>query len=191
MRVIGGEARGLNLRAPRGLETRPTSDLMREVIFSILDSMEHDFGRVLDLYAGTGALGIEALSRGAESACFVERNPAACAVLRANLAHAGYTERAQVICATVARSLSRLRGPFDLVFCDPPYADHTIDQTLSRLTAPSLWGKDTVLIYEHSRRDPPPEKIGALSHVRSRSHGSTTASFYCLSEAKQEQGELQ
>jgi len=178
VRVIAGEVRGRTLRAPRGSDTRPTSDLMRGVVFSILDSMRHDFDRVLDLYAGSGALGIEALSRGAEQADFVERNPAACEVIRFNLAHAGYSERGRVLCAPVARTLTRLEGPYDLIFCDPPYADRSAMESLAGAKAAALWGKDAILVYEHSRRDTPPDRLGGLRYFRSRAHGSSAVSFY-------------
>ncbi len=144
----------------------------------MLDSMGCEPSTVLDLYAGSGALGIEALSRGARHAAFVERNAAACGVIRLNLAHAGFADRAQVICATVARSIARLRGPYDLIFVDPPYADSSIEQALSVPSASSLWGKDTLLVFEHSRRDQPPARLGTLAIQRTRSHGTSSVSFY-------------
>src|SRR3712207_2815735 len=111
MRVIAGRAKGHHLRAPRGIETRPTSDRVREALFSILaDSFA---GRpVLDLFAGTGALGIEALSRGATSAVFVEKRPAACRVIHLNLSHTRFTQDARVLCMPVERALSGLDEVF-------------------------------------------------------------------------------
>jgi 16S rRNA (guanine966-N2)-methyltransferase len=187
MRVIAGEARGLTLRAPRGLETRPTSDLMRGVIFSILDSMKHEFARVLDLYAGSGALGIEALSRGADRADFVERSTTACAVIRSNLERARYTARARVLCATVARALPRLDDGYNLIFCDPPYADHSIESIFSSMAAASLWTRDVILVYEHSRKESPPDALGELRLFRSRAHGSSSVSFYRIGAEGQDE----
>src|SRR6266567_5373400 len=120
MRVIAGEARGRTLGAPRGLQTRPTSDLLRGVVFSILEAMGYRPARVLDLYAGSGSLGIEALSRGAHHADFVERSAPACAVIRANLERTGFQDRGRVMRAPVSRAFGRLDGPYNLIFVDPP-----------------------------------------------------------------------
>ncbi len=126
MRVIAGGLGGRRLRAPRGLATRPTSDRVREALFSALGHVTS--ARVLDLYAGTGALGIEALSRGAAHATFVESARPALAALRENLAALGLAGAARVVAQPVAGAASRiggggwLAGPFDLVFADPPYA---------------------------------------------------------------------
>jgi 16S rRNA (guanine966-N2)-methyltransferase len=179
MRVIAGEARGRELRAPRGQQTRPTSDLMRGVIFAMLTAMGIRPARVLDLYAGSGALGIEALSRGAGQADFVDRSGAACAVIRANLDRLGFADdRARVYCSSVARVLGRLNGSYDLVLVDPPYGDRSAIEILSGATAASLWRKDSIMVFEHSRRDAPPSEIGPLILMRTRSHGSSSVSFY-------------
>jgi 16S rRNA (guanine966-N2)-methyltransferase len=136
---------------------------------------------VLDLYAGSGALGIEAISRGALHADFVERSVAACATIRDNLNRLGYSQRGRVYCLPVDRSFGRLTGPYDLIFVDPPYADRSIEPTLSSSSATSLWREGTLLIYEHSRRDPPPERLGPLTLSQTRSHGTSSVSFYSAS----------
>jgi 16S rRNA (guanine966-N2)-methyltransferase len=117
MRVIAGEFRGRRLAAPRGARTRPTADRVREALFSMLGDVSG--ARVLDLYAGSGALGIEALSRGAESVLFVERDARAAGVIERNLASLGLDEA--VLRQDAVRFLARAEGTFDLVFCDPPY----------------------------------------------------------------------
>jgi 16S rRNA (guanine966-N2)-methyltransferase len=117
VRVVAGEFRGRRLAAPRGARTRPTADRVREALFSMLGDVSG--AGVLDLYAGSGALGIEALSRGAESAVFVERDARAAAVIERNLASLGLDQR--VVTQDVKRFLVRAEGMFDLVFCDPPY----------------------------------------------------------------------
>jgi 16S rRNA (guanine966-N2)-methyltransferase len=178
MRVIGGEARGRPLKAPRGLQTRPTSDLMRGAIFSMLASMDVAPHLVLDLYAGTGALGIEALSRGAEAADFVEQNNGACAVIRENLARAGFAERGRVIMRPVARALGSLRGPYDLVFADPPYADGTIATFFTMPDVGTLLGPDAVVVYEHSSKLEAPPLLGELNLIKTRAHGGSSVSFY-------------
>jgi 16S rRNA (guanine966-N2)-methyltransferase len=123
VRVVGGSARGRRLVAPPGERTRPTGDRARESIFNALWSRGVlDGARVVDLFAGSGALGIEALSRGAARATFVDRDPAARRAIAANLATCGFTDRAEVVGQPVERFLDRLDEQFDLAFCDPPYA---------------------------------------------------------------------
>jgi 16S rRNA (guanine966-N2)-methyltransferase len=126
MRVVAGEFKGRRLVAPRGARTRPTADRVREALFSMLGDVSG--ARVLDLYAGSGALGIEALSRGAESVVFVERDPRAAGVIERNLASLGLDEA--VLRQDAVRFLARAEGTFDLVFCDPPY------DSASRLAGP-------------------------------------------------------
>jgi 16S rRNA (guanine966-N2)-methyltransferase len=140
VRVVAGEYRGRRLVAPRGMRTRPTADRVREALFSMLGDVSG--ARVLDLYAGSGALGIEALSRGAASAVFVERDPRAAAVIERNLTSLGLEE--EVLRRDAVRFLRAGVGTFDLVFCDPPY------DSASRLAGP-LAEHLPALISEHAR----------------------------------------
>lgn len=178
MRVVGGIAKGRKLRMPKHAPTRPTSDLVREAMFNILTSMDVDWTRVLDLYAGTGALGIEALSRGAGWADFVERDREACAVVRENLELTGLSDRAKVYCLPAARALGRLHGPYTLVLADPPYADPEAVRVMERLGASDLVGPGTTIVYEHARRVEPPARLGPFSLVMTRRHGDTAISIY-------------
>jgi 16S rRNA (guanine966-N2)-methyltransferase len=154
VRIVAGEHRGRTLRTPPGATTRPTSDRVREALFSILGSV--DGLRVLDLYAGSGALGIEALSRGAASAAFVESDRAALDAIRANLAAIGREADAEV---AARDALAWLRGAspepaFDLVFCDPPYdAAARIAGPLSELL-PRVAGPQALIVTESSKRNP-------------------------------------
>ncbi|HEV7215436.1 MAG TPA: RsmD family RNA methyltransferase, partial [Chloroflexota bacterium] len=134
MRIIAGLARGTPLFAPPSPATRPTSDLMRGVIFNML-APEGPFERVADLYAGSGALGIEALSRGAAVAVFIEQNPRACRVIRRNLEAARCAANAQVICATLPGAIERLTGAYDLLLLDPPYEAGAFPGVLESLAA--------------------------------------------------------
>ncbi len=179
MRVIAGKAKGQRLQGPPSRATRPTSDLGRGAIFSALGSLGADLSRVLDLYAGSGALGIEALSRGAAWCDFVERSPAACAVLRRNLASTGFAGQARVYCTTAQRALKRLTGPYTLVLADPPYADATALAVLEELATSNLveLGK-TVLVLEHSARQGALARIGWWKLASSRRHGDTAISIY-------------
>ena len=126
MRVIAGIAKGRTLDAPRGGGTRPATDRIRETLFAILEPILGD-ARVLDLFAGAGTLGIEALSRGAASVTFVERSAEALKALRKNIASTGFNDSAEVVAANVLAFLEQqVASPFDVVFCDPPFADVAI-----------------------------------------------------------------
>lgn len=179
MRITGGTSRGISLIAPKGAETRPTTDRVREAIFSILFSMDADLSQVLDLYAGTGAMAIEALSRGAEQADLVERAPVACAVIRKNLARARMTDRARVHCLDVGRALERLAGPYTVVFLDPPYADLTVDRALEALTTSGIVAEGGTVVFEHARGRISPASIGGLALHSDRRYGDTGVAFYC------------
>jgi 16S rRNA (guanine(966)-N(2))-methyltransferase RsmD len=177
MRVIAGRLGGRRLTAPRGLATRPTTDRVREALFSSLASVEG--ARVLDLYAGTGALAIEALSRGAASAVLVETARPALAALRENLAALGLSGEASVLAEPVGRAAARLvaegGAPFDLVFADPPYDD--VDDALAALESllPALAPEARVVLEHASRRPPRPSSL--LGLVRARQYGDTTLAF--------------
>lgn len=187
MRVIAGSAKGRRLKGPpdrgrRGTAvslTRPTSDLVREAMFSALGSMGADFSRVLDLYAGTGALGIEALSRGAGHCDFVERQRAACAVIAENLQATGLEGRGQVFCMPVEKALARLQGVYTLVLADPPYDDAGSVWFMESLAAsPLVEPGRTVIVLEHGARAEPRAALGGFSLVSSRRHGDSAVSIY-------------
>lgn len=184
MRVTGGSARGIPLVAPRGLETRPTTDRTREAIFSILYSMDADLARVLDCYAGSGALAIEALSRGGEYVCLVERAPAACAVIRQNLAKTKFSVAARVLCADVAKGLAQLVGeaPFSVIFLDPPYALEAVDAVIGQALAAGLLDAEGTVVLEHAWRRPPATPPGLALHANRR-YGDTGVAFYRRADA--------
>lgn len=184
MRITGGELRSRALKAPRGTETRPTSDRVREALFSMLVSAgvigDERAPRVLDVYAGSGALAFEALSRGAPEAVLVDHAPPAVAVIRENARALGLTARVTVVPQRAERALasSALAGPFDLVLCDPPYAEVKtpgfgvlLAGLLTRLSPEGL------LVLEHASRDAPPELAFAEQRV-TRRYGDTTVTLY-------------
>lgn len=179
MRVIAGKAKGHRLRGPPGAGTRPTSDLVRGAIFSALASQGADLSRVLDLYAGSGALGIEALSRGGQYCDFVEQSRAACAIIRDNLAATGLDGQARVVCASVERARRQLQGPYTLVLADPPYANASALPVLEEIaSSPLVAVGRTTLVLEHEARREPPHRMGPLVLVSSRRHGDTAFSIY-------------
>lgn len=181
MRVIAGEAKGFHLKGPPSRGTRPMADKIKGALFSMLGSLGVEPGRVLDLYAGTGSLGIEALSRGADWADFVEQNAAAAAVVRANLAHTKFADAAEVFQMPVAAFLASHRGPpYELIILDPPYADPEIVPTLARVAASPLVQSNTVVAIGHSPRVALPERAGRLVRLRERCHGDSCFSIYEL-----------
>jgi 16S rRNA (guanine966-N2)-methyltransferase len=180
MRLTGGLERGRRLIAPRGGQTRPTGAKVREAIFNILGPPPD--GGVLDLYAGSGALGIEALSRGAHAAVFVERDHAALAALRRNLRELGVEERSMVLPTDVCTALRKLgsttpRPAFCWVFLDPPYAKESAG-VLSELSGSELLTPCAVVVLEHDRRHRPPASAGGLFLTDRRQYGDTELSFY-------------
>jgi 16S rRNA (guanine966-N2)-methyltransferase len=188
VRVIAGEARGFHLKGPPGPGTRPMSDKIKGALFSMLASLGVEPERVLDLYAGTGSIGIEALSRGATRAEFVEQNAAAAAVVRANLTHTKFADRARVHQQSVQSFLQRGNrpggpAPFDLVILDPPYADPAIAATLGQIGTSSLVQSDGIVVIGHSPRVTLPERAGALERLRERCHGDSCFSIYELTGA--------
>lgn len=174
MRVIAGTARGRPLIAPRGAHTRPITDRVKETLFGILGDRVID-ARVLDLYAGSGSVGIEALSRGAAGCDFVEHDRRAIAAIRENLVRAGVAEQASVHAMDVMRYLDHARDDsFGLVFVDPPYDERAILAPLERLTGHLAPGATVVV--KHHWRTPIPEPPG-LARWRERRFGETTLTF--------------
>jgi 16S rRNA (guanine966-N2)-methyltransferase len=172
MRVIAGEFRSRRLKSLPGLNTRPTPDRLRETLFNVLASSVSD-GVFMDIYAGTGAVGIEALSRGARRAIFIENNRAAVEVIRDNLAALGLEGRAEVFTAKAATVLERARA--DIAFLDPPY--EVPKEYQASLTA--LDDAETALvIVQHSSRFTPQEHYGRLRRYRVIKQGDNSLSFY-------------
>ncbi len=184
MRIIAGSLRSRTLEAPPGLATRPTSDRLRETIFNVL-APRMEGASFLDLYAGSGAVGIEALSRGAAQAVFVERAPAALKVLRANLARLGLTTGFHIHPGSVAAYLRRqpsgqAKG-FDLVFLDPPYdATDEYAATLGLLggAAAGQLAPGATVIAEHRRKGRLDDHYGSLARTRLLEQGDAALSFY-------------
>lgn len=180
MRVIAGALGGRRIQAPRGRRTRPTSDRVREAIFSSLGDVEDLC--VLDLYAGSGALGIEALSRGARSVVFVEQAKPAIAVLRANLRDLALEARSEIFATAVDRALRHLvRRRFDLLFADPPYAGlEAAAKSLAMLVSgDAAVAVGARLVLEHASRDTSPP-IAGLTLQRMRKYGDTAVAVYVV-----------
>ncbi len=184
MRVIAGAAKGYSLKRPKNLRTRATSNIVREAIFSMLESTAPDWSRVLDLYAGTGALGIEALSRGAGWADFVEQSPKCCALIKENLERTGLAERAKVYCSDAKKALSFLSGGYGIILLDPPYSNSALSSILPKLTSSTLVTEETSIVVEHSRRLALPDRYGDFQMMRNLRHGDTYISVYQFSRGE-------
>ena len=178
MRIIAGKARGRVLAAPSSSKTRPITDKVRAAIFSILESLETDWSRVLDLYAGSGAVGLEALSRGALWADFVDYDHRCCAVIRRNLDATGFSSQARVYCCKTSRALSFLNGKYSIVFFDPPYAETSLSSLLMDVATSSLVGENTTVVVSHSTRLSVGDSYGELFRVKARRYGDTSISVY-------------
>jgi 16S rRNA (guanine(966)-N(2))-methyltransferase RsmD len=184
MRIIAGTYRSRTLAAPPGLATRPTSDRLRETLFNVL-APRIEGAAFLDFYAGSGAVGIEALSRGAAMVDFVERAPAALSVLSANLARLGLTAGFRVHNRSVGGFLKALKAGagFDVVFLDPPYdADREYTAILGLLGGDSvgILAPAAVVIAEHRRKEKLEDRYGALSRTRLLEQGDAALSFYAV-----------
>lgn len=179
MRIIGGRLKGRRLAGVKG-QIRPTADRVREAIFNILGP-EVPGSLVLDLFAGTGALGIEALSRGAVAAVFVENHSTSLQVLRRNLSQCALSEVSRIIPLAAEKALPRLAATgerFSLVFLDPPYGRGLADSTLLLLARKNLLAPDGYVIVEHSRLENLTEQYQDLRRHDQRRYGATLISFY-------------
>ena len=180
MRIVRGSVGGRVLRAPPGADTRPTSEKVREAIFNILPDVEGM--QVLDLFAGSGALGIEALSRGAAHATFVDQGKLALTAVRGNVRELGLESRATVLSGDAVALAARHvpTSPWRLVFIDPPYRS---DLAVRSATALAHLAEDAVIVIEHDRRNAPPDQVGSLLRTDQRRYGDTMVSFYARVQA--------
>jgi 16S rRNA (guanine966-N2)-methyltransferase len=175
VRVVGGAARGRALKVAVGKATRPSSSRVRSALFSILAS-DLPGSSVLDLYAGTGALGIEALSRGAESADFVERLPRQCAIIKENLESLGYIAQARVYKMSVETACLSLDGPYTVILMDPPYGELAKIPDLGQVS--QLLHNQGVIVLEHGKRYVPPGASRGLCQLEGRVYGDTALAMY-------------
>ncbi len=184
MRVVAGELKGRRLTAPRGRGTRPTADVVK---VACLDALAPRLpgARFLDLFAGSGAVGIEALSRGASECVFVEQDRAAVAALRENLRRLGVAGRARIVVRDALAALETLKregAPFRVVFLDPPYGDSLAADTLSVLADGVLLVPEGVAVVQHFTKAPVPDRVGSLIAFKRRRFGETTLTFFRIAE---------
>jgi 16S rRNA (guanine(966)-N(2))-methyltransferase RsmD len=178
MRVIAGKAKGHRLKGPKGTDTRPATDLVKGAIFSILENITDNWELVLDLFSGSGGLGIEALSRGAGWVDFVERNPRCCAIIRENLEKTKLTAQAHIYCCTVAKALSFLDKEYSIILMDPPYADTSIGDLVEQIANSTIVGADTTVIVTHSPHLSLNSTYAKLSVIKEHRHGDSCIAVY-------------
>lgn len=186
MRVISGTAKGRRLASFRGDNIRPTADRVKESLFNIINS---NFGQisgvvVLDLFSGTGNLGIEALSRGAENVVFVDENPKSINILKKNIDLCGFADRSEILQASVEYGISLLskKGKrFNLVLLDPPYQKGFVEKTLHEIARAGILEDGAIVVAEHSLRERPLEEYDGLTLTDRRKYGDTEISFYIFS----------
>jgi 16S rRNA (guanine966-N2)-methyltransferase len=178
MRVTGGIGRGRRLQVPAGSGVRPTSDKVKQALFNILGDRIID-ASFLDLFAGAGGIGIEALSRGAGSVVFVDSSRESLAVINKNIERMGFEKRAQVVPAGAESFLKKTSGPYDIVFLDPPYAEE-MQPLLDLIAASGIVKTDGIVVAEHYKKQQSPEKANRFTLYREARYGDTVLAFYKL-----------
>ena len=177
MRVISGSARGKKLGELEGMETRPTTDRVKEGMFNIIQ-FQVPGARALDLFAGTGQLGIESLSRGAARAVFVDQRKDAVALIRKNLAATRLAEKASVHYGDSVGYLSACREQFDLIFLDPPYATNLLEISLEKIAVIDILSKDGIIICESRPEKVLPDAMGSLVKIKEYRYGKIKVTTY-------------
>jgi 16S rRNA (guanine(966)-N(2))-methyltransferase RsmD len=178
MRIIAGKAKGHQLKVAKGNITRPATDLVRGAILSILETTTSDWSQVLDLFAGSGALGIEALSRGAGWVDFVERAPRCCDIIRQNLEKTRLAAQAHVYCCSVVKAISFLDKEYGIILMDPPYSDLSIGNVVAQLATSKLVGTNSVVVVTHSPHLTLDSTYAPLNLVKERRHGDSCIAIY-------------
>ncbi|MFC2024910.1 16S rRNA (guanine(966)-N(2))-methyltransferase RsmD [Chloroflexota bacterium] len=178
LRVIAGKAKGHRLKVPKGTPTRPATDLVRGAVFSILETATDDWEQVLDLFSGSGAMGIEALSRGAGWVDFVERVAKCCAIIRENLEKTKLAAQAHVYCCSVAKAFSFLDKEYSIILMDPPYSNSSIGNLIAQLATSKLVGADTTVVVTHSPHLSLNSTYGTLNLIKEHRHGDSCIGVY-------------
>ena len=177
MRVISGKARGVNLKTPEGLQTRPTADRVKEAVFSIIQ-FDLPGAKVLDLFGGTGQLGIEALSRGADSAVFVDAGDAACKLIKENLKRTKLENQGCVIRADYLQYLSTAREKFDIILLDPPYAEVFLENSLNRISEIDILQTNGIIVTERPVEKTLDWEFSGFSRSRDYRYGKTLITVF-------------
>ena len=176
MRVISGKARGLKLNAPKDDNVRPTTDRVKESLFNIINSYIID-SEVLDLFAGTGSLGIECLSRNAKSCVFVDINNTSLDIVKSNI------KKAKVLKLDFKSAINKLKPKkFDIIFMDPPYYENLFIECLEEIAKSNILKQEGIIVVEHDTKELLEDNVGDLIKTKSKKYGNTTLTFYELEE---------
>ncbi len=184
MRVISGKARGLKLNTPKNEDVRPTTDRVKESLFNIINGYIID-GEVLDLFAGTGSLGIECLSRGANKCVFVDVSKTSIDIVKSNIKKARVEDNAEILNIDYKSAIDKVKNKtykFDIIFMDPPYYENMFIDALKKIDGSDILKDDGIIVVEHDTKQEFPESIGNLIKDRSKKYGNTTLTFYCMED---------
>ena len=184
MRVISGKARGLKLDTPKNQDVRPTTDRVKESLFNMISSYIMD-SNILDLFAGTGSLGIECLSRGAKNCVFVDKSKDSINIVRSNVKKARVENESTILNVDfkdAVKKLSTQNQKFDVIFMDPPYYENMFIECLKSIDEFNLLDEDGIIVVEHDTKDLFEDSIGRLNKSREKKYGNTTLTFYKLEE---------
>jgi 16S rRNA (guanine(966)-N(2))-methyltransferase RsmD len=184
MRVISGSARGLKLKTPTNEDIRPTTDRVKESLFNIINNYIID-SNILDLFSGTGSLGIEALSRGAMKCVFVDLSKDSMSIIKDNIEKARGNDKSETMLTDYAGAISKLslkNEKFDVIFMDPPYHKNIFIPALEKISSAKILKDDGIIIVEHDSKDTLPDNVGNLVKDRDKKYGKTTLSFYILED---------
>lgn len=180
MRVISGKVRGLKLNTPKNEDVRPTTDRVKESLFNMINPYIME-SSVLDLFAGTGSLGIECLSRGASKCVFVDISKESISIVKSNIKKARVENESIVLNLDFKDAVGKLKvqgNKFDVIFMDPPYYKNMFIDALQKIDNANLLNEDGIIIIEHDSKDVFPENIGGLEKTRDKKYGNTTITFY-------------
>ena len=177
MRVIAGKAKGIVLKTPEGMQTRPTADRVKEALFSILQ-FDLPGTRVLDLFGGTGQLGIEALSRGASAAVFVDQSETACKLIKENLRRTKFDQKGKVVRADYLEYLSRCREQYDIIFLDPPYAEVFLENALKRIAEIDILQSGGIIVAERPLGKDLPWDFDGFTRSKDYKYGKVLLTLY-------------
>ncbi len=189
MRVISGKVRGLKLDTPKNLDVRPTTDRVKESLFNIINPYIRE-SNILDLFAGTGSLGIECLSRGAKNCVFVDKSKESIGIVKSNIKKARVENESTILNIDFKDAVKRLsvqKQKFDVIFMDPPYYENMFIDCLKSIDELNLLKEDGLVVVEHDTNDLFDDNIGRLYKSREKKYGNTTITFYKLEEVDGEQ----
>ena len=184
LRVISGKARGLKLDTPKNQDVRPTTDRVKESLFNMINSYIMD-SNILDLFAGTGSLGIECLSRGAKNCVFVDKSKDSINIVRSNVKKARVENESTILNVDFKDAVKRLstqNQKFDVIFMDPPYYENMFIECLKSIDKFNLLDEDGIIVVEHDTKDLFEDSIGRLNKSREKKYGNTTLTFYKMEE---------